>query len=386
MSADAVEGEATPTKLDLLGIVRVLGEGSWHGRFTYSELDERVLLDGRPFGANELTRLQLALQLEDHAVARVSDLRRVVTVVAQDHTFHPVRDWIKGLAWDGIARLDRLLIDRFGADDTPLNRTLGATWLVGVCARVFEPGCNVGGALMLIASGGGVGAVGACAALMPEPGWAGSAAINIGSRDAFVGVHGTCLFELSGHESWKKAGNEERRAFVLGRVDRYRQPFDAQVVDHRRQAVLVATTSLEAFGEHPIVGPEWWTVIVGDADLVALARDRDQLFAEAFARFLAGEPWVLAGESATALGAVQRALVVPDTRKARLSEWVARQSQPFTVRAACAEGLGLRPEPEDEAQVHQAVGKLLARLGCVWARPRAEGGGRFTTWERSVGR
>ena len=84
------------------------------------------------------------------------------------------------------------------------------------------------------------------------------------------------------------------------------------------------------------------------------------------------------------LAAVQHALVPPDSREERLAAWVAKQVRPFTVGEAIHGGLGLCPEPKEEPKLRLAVGKMLGRLRCTWARPRAEGGGRFTTWERPV--
>ena len=381
---DKAEATSQGAKLGVAGIVHLLEKGGWRGRFTYSRLDEAVLLDGLTFRANDLTRIQVELQVDHGARTGVSDLERAVSLVAENHSFHPVCDWLTGLSWDGTRRLDRLLIEYLGADDTALNRKLGALWLIGACARAFEPGCPVEGALVLLGSGGGRGAGGLCSALVPVPTWAGAAAIDIKRQDALVEVHGAWLFELADNESLATSSIDARKAFIRRRVDRYRPPFHTGGPDHRRQAVFVATTTLEAFVERPFGGAEWWTVIVGHSDLDALRRDRDQLFAEAFSRYRVGESWSIDEEDVARLAAVQHALVPPDSREERLAAWVAKQVRPFTVGEAIHGGLGLCPEPKEEPKLRLAVGKMLGRLRCTWARPRAEGGGRFTRWERPV--
>ena len=309
------------------------------------------------------------------------NMHRAVNFVAEDHSFHPVCDRLDAIPWDGTPRLDGLLTTYFRADDAPLHRKFSAGWLIGACARVFEPGCQLDTMLMLIGKQG-AGKSRACAALVPTRSWFGDSTFDIGNKDAFINLHGKWIYELAECESLKKAGDEARKAFITSRIDRYRKPFGRLAEDHPRQVVFVATTNTVEVLTDPTGARRFWTVLVGDPDLGALERDRDQLWAEALVRYRAGEPWHLDAEYAALLVEAQREHEEPEAWEAALAPWVERQDAPFTVEDAMRDGLGLPLERWDSRR-RQRVGKALARLGCTKTRPRADGVRRVWCWERA---
>lgn len=366
----------------LRNMVYVLAnDARWDERIRWSLFEEVVVLDGKPLRDNDLSKM--AIWIDDVYDVRGSsdNLHRAVICVAEEHAFHGVRDWLGGTVWDGEPRLDLLLSRYFGAEDTPLHRRCSAGWLIGACARVFEPGCQLDTMLMLI-GGQGVGKSRACAALVPDRAWFGDSTFDIANKDAFINLHGKWIYELAECESLKKASDDARKAFITSRVDRYRKPFGRLAEDHPRQVVFVATTNNTEVLTDPTGARRFWTVLVGDPDLDALVRDRDQLFAEAVVRYRAGEPWHLDAEHAALLVEAQRQFEVPEAWEAVIEPWVERQEAPFTVEDAMREGLGLSVD-RWTPKVRQRVGKALARLGCTKTRPRSEGARRVWCWERA---
>lgn len=373
--------KSTPRAIELAAVFGLL-KALWKGRITMSGLDGLVRLDGQPVRKLDVVRVRMTLERETSVRTRLPDVRCALDLVAADNFTHPVRDWLATLVPDATARVDRVLIDYFGADDTALNRKLGAAWLIGACARVFEPGCGVDGALVLISSGGAAGAAGALAALVPDPRWLGEAPIDIGSKDALVQVHGSWFFHLAENASLAKARPDARKAFLCRSVDRFRQQFGSNIEDHPRQAVFVATTSLETWAQAPMVGSDLWTVVVGDADVEGLRRDRGQLFAEALARYGAAESRRLDDADLVMLAAMQRQLLDASPGEERLEAWVRRQDQPFTALGAASSGLGLEIEDRKVEGIKQRVGKLLGEMGCTKTRPRDDEGHRQWLWKR----
>ncbi len=69
---------------------------------------------------------------------QAENVRDAVTQLCLDHTFHPIRQFLDGLIWDGVPRVDRWLISYMGAEDTPLNEAIGRIMLIGcgkTCSR-----------------------------------------------------------------------------------------------------------------------------------------------------------------------------------------------------------------------------------------------------------
>ncbi len=352
----------------------------WKERIRWSLFEEVVVLDGKPLRDNDLSKM--AIWMDDVYDVRGSadNLHRAVICVAEDHPFHAVRDWLGGIVWDGERRLDLLLCRYFGADDTPLHRKFSAGWLIGACARVFEPGCQLDTMLMLI-GGQGVGKSQGCAALVPDRAWFGDSTFDIASKDAFINLHGKWIYELAECESLKRASDDARKAFITSRIDRYRKPFGRLAEDHPRQVLFVATTNNAEVLTDPTGARRFWTVLVGQPDLDRLRRDRDQLFAEALVRYRTGEQWHLDAEFAALLVEAQRQFEVPEAWESVISPWVELQDGPFTVEDAMRDGLGLSVD-RWTPKVRQRVGKALSRLGCTKTRPRGDSARRVWCWER----
>lgn len=76
-------------------------------------------------------------------------VRDALHMMALENSFHPIRDYLSGLEWDRTPRLDTLLIDYFGAEDTPLNRAVGQIVMIAAVRRIRQPGCKFDEILVL---------------------------------------------------------------------------------------------------------------------------------------------------------------------------------------------------------------------------------------------
>ena len=94
----------------------------------------------------------------------------VLEHLGRQNAFHPVRDYLNGLEWDGIERLDTWLSAFLDAQDTELNRAYGRKTLIGAVRRIREPGCKHDTCLVLQGPQG-KGKSSAIAALCPSPDW-----------------------------------------------------------------------------------------------------------------------------------------------------------------------------------------------------------------------
>jgi putative DNA primase/helicase len=85
-----------------------------------------------------------------YGISCASKVKDALVVVAMENQFHPVRNYLSGLAWDGQLRLDTLLVDYFGCENTPYMRAATRKWFVAAVARVMNPGIKFDNALTLI--------------------------------------------------------------------------------------------------------------------------------------------------------------------------------------------------------------------------------------------
>lgn len=217
--------------------------------------------------------------------------------VTQDNKFHPVREYLKGLTWDGECRLDTLFIDYIGAEDTEYIRAVTRKWMCGAVARVMDPGVKFDTAIVLYGSQG-LGK----SLILERLGrkWFNNSLVDIKTKDALEQIQGSWIVELAELAPTYKNDNEIVKAFISRTSDRFRSPYGRRTEEYPRQCVFAGSTNNLMFLKDRTGNRRFWP-ITGDKDRKTknswdLSKDEiDQLWAEAYHYWSEGEPLVLEG-------------------------------------------------------------------------------------------
>lgn len=218
--------------------------------------------------------------------------------VTQDNKFHPVREYLKGLTWDGECRLDTLFIDYIGAEDTEYIRAVTRKWMCGAVARVMDPGVKFDTAIVLYGSQG-LGK----SLILERLGrkWFNNSLVDIKTKDALEQIQGSWIVELAELAPTYKNDNEIVKAFISRTSDRFRSPYGRRTEEYPRQCVFAGSTNNLMFLKDRTGNRRFWP-ITGDKDRKTknsweLSKDDiDQLWAEAYYYWSEGESLVLEGE------------------------------------------------------------------------------------------
>lgn len=217
--------------------------------------------------------------------------------VTQDNKFHPVREYLKWLTWDGEGRLDTLFIDYIGAEDTEYIRAVTRKWMCGAVARVMDPGVKFDTAIVLYGSQG-LGK----SLILERLGrkWFNNSLVDIKTKDALEQIQGSWIVELAELAPTYKNDNEIVKAFISRTSDRFRSPYGRRTEEYPRQCVFAGSTNNLMFLKDRTGNRRFWP-ITGDKDRKTknswdLSKDEiDQLWAEAYHYWTEGEPLVLEG-------------------------------------------------------------------------------------------
>jgi predicted P-loop ATPase len=225
-----------------------------------------------------------------------------VQAIAGEHRFHPVREYLNRLEWDGDPRIDTWLIEYFGAEDCPLNRAFGARWLIGMVARIFEPGVQFDTALVMESEYQGLGKSSGLRALVSAE-WFTDHLPDLHSKDAQQQLRAIWLVELGELAAVRRTADVERvKAFISQPYDDYRPSYGMMRRKFPRQCGFAGTVNPSNTGylQDDTGNRRFWCVALGvkwkrnrEADIEALAAVRDQFWAEAVHRFREGEVWWL---------------------------------------------------------------------------------------------
>jgi len=210
--------------------------------------------------------------------------------------YHPVREHIQGLTWDGTSRVDKWLTNYCGVEDSSYVTTVGRKLLLGLVSRVFHPGVKFDYCIILEGAQG-IGKSTVCSILGGK--WYGDVIIDPHSRDTIDALRGKWVVELSEMEVTRRADAQALKAFISRTSDRARLAYARAALDFPRQCVFIGTINPDDMGylvDHT-GNRRFWPIKCGEKiDMDGLASVRDQLFAEAYQLYRAGEPLFLSGD------------------------------------------------------------------------------------------
>ena len=182
-------------------------------------------------------------------MARNYDLRadklcwRAVSTAAYENGFHPIRDYLEGLEWDGTERIRHALRHFLGAPEDELTYQCMKMFMIGALRRIYEPGCKFEYVLTLV-GGQGIGKSTFFRFLAIQDKWFTDDLVGFKSSRIFEKISGHWIIEMSEMLAIMNAkGADEVKSFLSRQSDVYRDPYAVFPDDRPRQCVFGATTN-----------------------------------------------------------------------------------------------------------------------------------------------
>lgn len=267
----------------------------------WNELAQRADWNGEPLTDHHLIDIRLILEASQFEPS-VGDLLPAVMRHARENAYHPVRDYLSGLKWDGTKRLDHWLQLCLGAADTPFNRTVGRKTLIAAVARAFSPGCKVDTVLILEGEQG-VAKSTAIATLF-GPDWTAESVNLFDQHNKMVmSMMGAWVVELAEFIAIQKRDENMVKGMLSIRSDRVVLPYAKMASDHPRQCIFFGTINPSETGylTDSTGNRRYWPVRVDKADLALITSRRDQIWAEAMDAYQHNEAWWLESDEEKAV-------------------------------------------------------------------------------------
>ena len=250
-----------------------------------------------------------------------------VTKVTDDRSYHPIREMFEALPpWDGVHRVDTLLIDYLGAQDNPYVRAVTRKALCAAYDRVFNPGIKYD--YMIVLNGDqGIGKSTLIAKLGQEWFSDSLSLSDMNDKTAAEKLQGYWILEIGELAGMKKADIDKVKAFVSRQDDKYRASFGRRVTPHLRQCIFFGTTNTENGYLRDITGNRrFWNVkVTGNGKYQPWDLDAEtiqMIWAEAMVLAKAGEPLYLPPELEAMAKEEQVLAMEHDEREGVVSEYL----------------------------------------------------------------
>jgi predicted P-loop ATPase len=290
---------------------------------------------------------------------------QAVQTIAREFPFHPIREYLNGLAWDKIPRINDWLTLYISVDPSDYARAVGAKWLIGAVARIFQPGCKNDTCLVLEGPQGLLKSTALRTLACP---WFTDEISDLGTKDAAMQVRGVWIIELAELDAMSRTEASRTKAFMSRSADRYRPPYGRHLIEVPRESVFAGTANHDTYLKDETGGRRFWPIRCGSIRVEDLRRDRDQLWAEAVARYRTGETWWIDSVELNATAAEeQQERYDEDAWQPLVEEWVQGRER-VTLDQILRDCLG--KEPRDWTQGDKTrVARCLRAIG--WTRKRA---------------
>lgn len=343
--------------------------------FHYDEFLDRVRITNSPtreWRDDDDTRLAVYLQdvIQMRTISE-GQTASAVRYVARQRTRHCVRDWFTTLRWDGTPRIAHAFEDYWGAEPSARQpceyvRAVSANLFLGIIARILQPGCQLD-TMVIFEGPQGIGKSRALRVLGGE--YYMLASESVTHKDFFQSLPGKLIVEIGEMDAFSRAERERVKLAISTPSDRYRSSYGRRAEDHPRQCVFVGTTNRDDYGNDDTGLRRFLPVLCGVIDVVGLTAQRDQLFAEAYQRLQAGEPWWLTPDILTL--AVQRDRQAEDVWTLTVLEWVIGKAD-VTSAEVLTGALKLRLSEMTRAE-QLRIGSILRLAGWKRQTIRREG-------------
>lgn len=250
-----------------------------------------------------------------------------VDTTATAHSFHPIRDYILSAEWDGVPRLETLLIRYVGAEDTPYTRTVTRKALVAAVARVFQPGIKYD-YMLTIRGDQGLRKSSIIKRLAGD--WYSDSFKTVDGKEAYEQLRRAWIIEVGELAGLKKGEVEAIKLFITKQEDQYRPAYGRQVEIFPRQCIFIATTNETEFLRDTTGNRRFWVVDTPHAaDRVDFHLELTdavvaQIWAEAYHYYKQGELLYLDDELEAEAHAIQEAHAETDDRTGLVKAYLDR--------------------------------------------------------------
>ena len=300
----------------------------FNDRMAKNEFAMRVenLRTGELWSTEDSTEIRRDLGRKYQVDFSDSNIEKAVGLRAKNNPVHPVRDYLNGLSWDGVERLDTLLMRYFGCTDTLYHREVLSLWMIAAVARVFRPGIKWDYVPVL----GGQQGIGKTTfiRMLGRERWYGELN-SFEPKVAMEDINGRWIVEITELGATNRNDLEQQKAFLSGQSTTTRVAYARHPVEYKRQCVFIGTTNQQEYLKDSTGNRRWWPIdckVTDFIDITRLESEIDQLWAEAKVRYERDGLRLLSKEARTQASAAQSAKMHSDEWLGVLEEFLAKKA------------------------------------------------------------
>ena len=241
-------GNPKPT---ISNVVRILKEDPFFvGAIRLNELTERIDIardlgwrrEGDILNDTDMAYITLYIE-ENYGISNSNVIEKAIQIIANENRYHPIKDLLNDLVWDGTNRLEDMLSHFFGVEKSELTTESIKLFMLGAVCRVFDPGCKFETSICLVGDqGAGKSTLFRFLAIKDE--YFSDDLKRLDDEKIVVKLQGHWIVEMPEMLATLNSRRvEEIKSFLSRQKDTYRTPYEKHPKDRRRQCVFGGTSN-----------------------------------------------------------------------------------------------------------------------------------------------
>ncbi|MDE5936474.1 MAG: toprim domain-containing protein [Ruminococcus sp.] len=187
-------------------------------------------------------RMKLYLEKKYSLFTSIESINQICSIIADEHSYHPIREYLNSVQWDGIHRIKSVFTDFLGATDNIYTQSVAIVTFVGAVARVFHAGIKFDTCTTLVGKQG-TGKSKFIAKIAVNPEWFTDGVTTFDGKDFYESIQGKWIIELGEGTAFQKSIKERCKQAIASQQDNYRKPYGRNPEIRKRQCVFLGTTN-----------------------------------------------------------------------------------------------------------------------------------------------
>ncbi len=269
-------------------------DDNYKGKIGFNELKQMRSYGKEDWNDLKDSYLKLYLEQEYGLITSVESINHACNIVASEHSYHPIKEYLNSVQWDGIHRIKSVFSDFLGATDNLYTQSVAVVTFVGAVARVFEPGVKFDTCTVFVGKQG-VGKSKFISKIAVKPEWFTDGVTTFDGKDFYESIQGKWIIELGEGTAFQKSVKERCKQAIASQYDFYRKPYGRHPEERPRQCVFFGTTNNYDFLKDETGDRRYYPI---DVNISKATKNIDkdltsdfiaQLWAEAFHLYKSGQ-------------------------------------------------------------------------------------------------
>lgn len=188
------------------------------------------------------SRLKLYLEQKYDLMTSIESINHICNIIASDHSYHPIKEYLNSVQWDGIHRIKSVFSDFLGATDNIYTQSVAVVTFVGAVARIFQAGVKFDTCTVFVGKQG-TGKSKFISKIAVNSEWFTDGVTTFDGKDFYESIQGKWIIELGEGTAFQKSIKERSKQAIASQQDFYRKPYGRNPEIRKRQCVFLGTTN-----------------------------------------------------------------------------------------------------------------------------------------------